>query len=206
MHAGLSLAVRPFPTDQCCVRLCRADLREHPTGPASDARSSRRRRPPQYAIVSSADPLITDIWRTGSGQSKRFGEPLAVADGDGIRRHPARTANTKAPAAAASARVPAWPPPIDSYGGEPTPALPSSPPGLPRLARRAAVIRNRGEHDLEGQATAAPGARRPVIAQDPLSPFSRRRSASARRAAWPAGEPHAQRLKARPWFLPILRA
>ncbi len=136
-------------------------LREHPAGPASDTRSSRRRRPPQYAIVSSADPLITDIWRTGSGQSKRFDEPLAVADGDGIRRHPARTANTKAPA----------------------PALPSSPPGLPRLARRAAVIRNRGEHDLEGQATAAPGARRPVIAQDPLSPFSRRRSASARRAA-----------------------
>ncbi len=79
-------------------------------------------------------------------------EPLAVADGDGIRRHPARTANTKAPAAAASARVPAWPPPIDSYGGEPTPALPSSPPGLPRFARRAAVIRNRGEHDLEGRA------------------------------------------------------
>src|SRR6266705_2067877 len=135
--------------------------------------------------MSSTDPLITDIWRTGSGQSKRFGEPLAVADGDGIRRHPARTAYTKAPAAAASARVPAWPPPIDSYGGEPAPALPSSPPGLPRLARRAAVIRNRGEHDLEGQATAAPGARRPVIAQDPLSPFSRRRSASARRAAWP---------------------
>ncbi len=101
--------------------------------------------------MSSTDPLITDIWRTGSGQSKRFGEPLAVADGDGIRRHPARTANTKAPAAAASARVPAWPPPIDSYRGEPTPALPSSPPGLPRLARRAAVIRNRGEHDLEGR-------------------------------------------------------
>src|SRR6266487_4010061 len=53
---------------------------------------------------------------------------------------------------------------------EPTPALPSSPPGLPCLARRAAGIRNRGEHDLEGQATAAPGTRRPVIAQDPLSP------------------------------------
>ena len=127
-----SLAVRPFPADQCCVRLRRADLREHPTGPESATRSSHRRRPPQYAIVSSADPLITDIWRTGSGQSKRFGEPLAVADGDGIRRHPARTANTKAPAAAASARVPAWPPPIDSYRGEPAPA----PPGLPRLARR----------------------------------------------------------------------
>jgi nitroreductase len=43
-----------------------------------------------YAMMSSTDPLITDIWRTGSGQSKRFGEPLAVADGDGIRRHPAR--------------------------------------------------------------------------------------------------------------------
>ena len=99
---------------------------------------ARRRRLPQYTIVGSTDPLITDIWRTGSGQSKRFGEPLAVADGDGIRRHPARTANTRAPAAAASARVPAWPPPIDSYGGEPTPALPSSPPGLPRLARRPA--------------------------------------------------------------------
>ncbi len=117
-----------------------------------------------------------------------------------FRRHPARTANTKAPAAAVSARVPAWPPPIDSYGGEPAPALPSSPPGLPRLARRAAVIRNRGEHDLEGQATAAPGARRPVIAQDPLSPFSRRRSASARRAASATQGTHAQRLKARPWI------
>ena len=43
------------------------------------------------------------------GHSKRFGEPLAVADGDGIRHHPAATANTKAPAAAASARVPSWP-------------------------------------------------------------------------------------------------
>jgi hypothetical protein len=43
---------------------------------------ARRRRLPQYTIVSSADPLITDIWRTGSGHSKRSGEPLAVADGD----------------------------------------------------------------------------------------------------------------------------
>ncbi len=71
--------------------------------------------------MGSTDPLITDIWRTGSGQNKRFGEPPAVADGDGIRRHPARTANTKAPAAAASPRVPARPPPIDSYRGEPAP-------------------------------------------------------------------------------------
>ena len=52
------------------------------------------------------------------------------------------------------------------------PALPSSPPGLPRLAKRAAVIRNRREHDLEGQAAAAPGARRPVIAQGPPSPLA----------------------------------
>ena len=52
------------------------------------------------------------------------------------------------------------------------PGLPSSPPGLPRLARRAAVIRNRGEHDLEEQAAAASGARRPVIAQDPLPPLA----------------------------------
>lgn len=74
--------------------------------------------------MSSTNPLITDVWRTGSGHSKRFAEPLAAADGDGIRRHPARTANTKAPAAATPARVPAWPSPIDSYGGEPTPALP----------------------------------------------------------------------------------
>jgi hypothetical protein len=87
VHAGFSLAVRPFPTDRCCVRVCRADLREHPTGPVSATRSSRRREPPQYTIVGSADPLITDIRRTGSGQSKRFGEPLAVADGDGIREH-----------------------------------------------------------------------------------------------------------------------
>ena len=137
MHAGLSLAVRPFPTDQCCVRLCRADLREHPTGPASDARSSRRRRPPQYAIVSSADPLITDIWRTGSGQSKRFGEPLAVADGDGIRRHPARTANTKAPAAAASARV------LQGPRGERRGQA-----GLAR-GRQVGLVR-RGQHDLPG--------------------------------------------------------
>jgi hypothetical protein len=47
-------------------------------------------RSPQFAVACSAGPVITDIWRTGSGQSKRFGEPLAVADGDGIRRHPAR--------------------------------------------------------------------------------------------------------------------
>jgi hypothetical protein len=174
-----------------------------PLGPASATRSSRRSRPPQHAIVSSADPLITDIWRTGSGQSNRFGEPLAVADGDGMRRHPARTANTKAPAAAASARVPAWPPPIDSYGGEPTRALPSSPPGSPCLARRAAVIRNRGEHDLEGQATAAPGARRPVIAQDPLSPLAGDDQRVPAGSVGHAGEPHAQGPKARPWILPI---
>jgi hypothetical protein len=30
-RAGFSLPVRPFSTDQCCVRLCRADLREHLT-------------------------------------------------------------------------------------------------------------------------------------------------------------------------------
>ncbi len=33
-------------------------------------------------------------------------------------------------------------------------------------------IPNGGEHDLERQATAAPGARRPVIAQDPLPPLA----------------------------------
>jgi hypothetical protein len=35
--------------------------------------------------VRSTGRLITDIWRTGSRQSKRFGAPLAVADGDVIR-------------------------------------------------------------------------------------------------------------------------
>jgi hypothetical protein len=99
--------------------------------------------------------------RTGSGQSKRFGEPLAVADGDGIRRHPARTANTKGPAAAASAHVPAWPPSIGSYGGEPASALLSLPPACHtwRGVRRAS-------------GTAGPGARRPVIPQGPLSPLA----------------------------------
>jgi len=33
----------------------------------------------------STGRLFTDIWRTESGPSKRFGAPLAVADGDGIR-------------------------------------------------------------------------------------------------------------------------
>jgi hypothetical protein len=36
-------------------------------------------RSPQFAVACSAGPVITDIWRAGSGQSKRFGEPLAVA-------------------------------------------------------------------------------------------------------------------------------
>jgi hypothetical protein len=115
-RAGFSFAVRPFPTDQCCVRLCRADLREHPTGPASATRSRRRRRPPQYAIVGSTDPLITDIWRTGSGQSKRFGEPLAVADGDGISPPPGQDGEHQGPgrrgiptrASLATAHRPLW--------------------------------------------------------------------------------------------------
>jgi hypothetical protein len=47
--------------------------------------------PLTYAVVRSPSPLTTDIWRTGFGQSKRFGEPPAVADGDGIRQHPATT-------------------------------------------------------------------------------------------------------------------
>jgi hypothetical protein len=39
-----------------------------------------------FAVTCSTSPLVTDILRTGSRQSKRFGEPPAVADGDGIRR------------------------------------------------------------------------------------------------------------------------
>jgi hypothetical protein len=74
------------------------------------------------------------------------------------------------PAAAASARVPTWLPPIDSYRGEPTAALPSSPLGF--ATRGAAAMWDRGEHDLDGQAVSAPGARRPVIAQDLLSPLA----------------------------------
>src|SRR6266700_2189964 len=108
------------------------------------------------------------IWGTASGPANRL--PSRTVTVFAATRPGRRT--PRPPAAAASARLPAWPPPIDSYGGEPTPALPSSPPGLPRLARPAAAIRNRGEHDPEGQATAAPGARRPVIAQDPLSPLA----------------------------------
>jgi hypothetical protein len=175
-RAGFSLPVRPFPTDQCCVRLCHADLRERPTRPAAATRSSRRRRPPQYLIVGSADPLITDIWRTGSGQSKRFGEPLAVADGDGITRHPARTANHQGPG--------------------PCAVLLAHPVCHPWRGR-AAVTRNPGNMTSKDGRPWRPAARdrpRPTLA------VSRRRPASARRSA-PAtlGEPHAQRLKARPW-------
>jgi hypothetical protein len=43
-----------------------------------------------FPLPRSTSSLITDIWRTGSEQSKRFGGPLAVADGDGIRRPPGR--------------------------------------------------------------------------------------------------------------------
>jgi hypothetical protein len=55
-------------------------------------------------------------------------------------------------------------------------------PGLPRSARRAAGVRNRGEHDLEGQSTAAPG--RPAARDRPRPTLTvrRRRSASARRS------------------------
>ena len=38
----------------------------------------------QFTAGRSTGRLITDIWRTGSGQSKRFGAPLAIADSDVI--------------------------------------------------------------------------------------------------------------------------
>ena len=71
--------------------------------------------------------------------------------------------------AAASARVPAWPPPIDSYRGtDPCAALHAT-----RFAtRRAAVMPDRGNMTSMGQAVGAPGARRPVIAQDLLPPLA----------------------------------
>jgi hypothetical protein len=71
--------------DRCCIRLYHADLWGDPTRPSSTTRSIRRRRSSQLAIARSTGRLITDIWRTGSGQSKRSGAPLAVADGDIIR-------------------------------------------------------------------------------------------------------------------------
>jgi hypothetical protein len=75
-----------FLIDRYCVPLYRSDLREAPRTPASTTRSSRWCRWLRGTVARSTDPLITDIWRTGSGQSKRFGEPPAVADGNGIPR------------------------------------------------------------------------------------------------------------------------
>jgi hypothetical protein len=89
---------------------------------------------------------------TASGSANRLlSRTVTVSVGP-----PSQDADTKAPAAPASARMPAWPPPTGSYGREPILVLPSSPPGLPRLAKRAAVIRDRGERDLEAQVTARP--------------------------------------------------
>src|ERR1039458_9761264 len=50
---------------KCALPICRADLREIPTGPVSGTRSSRWRRASRYSSVSSTDPLITDIWQIG---------------------------------------------------------------------------------------------------------------------------------------------
>ncbi len=87
MCARKVLTSRPtFLAARCCVRLCYADLREELNGPVSTASSIRRSKSSPFAVTCSTDPLITDIWRTGSGQSKRFGEPLAVAGGDGTGR------------------------------------------------------------------------------------------------------------------------
>jgi hypothetical protein len=49
----------------------------------------------------STGRLITDMWRTGSGRSKRFGEPPVVAGGDDIPRPSAATANATTLVAAA---------------------------------------------------------------------------------------------------------
>jgi hypothetical protein len=78
----------------------------------------------------------------------------------GVRRPPAATANAKASAAAASARVPVWPPRIDSYRAERTRSLPSRHPRLaaPAEGGQQWLVRHRGERDLDGQAVAAPGA------------------------------------------------
>src|SRR5260370_17328569 len=79
MYARQALIRQPnFLMARCCVRLLDTELRECPGRPVSTARSSQRRRSPQVTVTRSATPLITDIWRTGSGQTKRFGEPLAV--------------------------------------------------------------------------------------------------------------------------------
>jgi len=72
-------------TDRSCIRLYRTDLRGVPARPASPTHSSRRQRTSQFAVTRSTGRLITDIWRTGSGPSKRSGAPLALTDGDGIR-------------------------------------------------------------------------------------------------------------------------
>jgi len=52
------------------------------------------------------------------------------------------------------------------------PRLPSSHPVRHAWQDVQGGIRNRREYDLEGQATAAPGARRPVITQDLLPPLA----------------------------------
>jgi len=100
--------------------------------------------------------MITDIQRTGSGHSKRFSEPLAVADGDGIRYHPAATANTKDPAAPASARVPTGhrPPTLIavSQSRAALRVLQFAAPGESR-----SIIRNRGNMTPRTSGAAAPG-------------------------------------------------
>jgi hypothetical protein len=146
-----------LPYEQYYVRLCGADLRENPTELASVAHSSRRYRAPQYSIFDSTNLLFTDIWRTGSGQSKRLGEPLAVADGDGIRRLPARSPSTKArPPRHPYACQPGHHPSTLTMANRPW-RVPPSPPGLPRLASRCS-----GHPEPAGnttsKATPAPGA------------------------------------------------
>ena len=129
------------------VRLCHADLREGPTGPVSATRSNRQHRPPRYAILSSTGPLITDIWRTGSGHSKRFGEPLAIADSDGMpttrpgRRTPTPPASRgiRARASLATAhRLLSWHGPV------------RCPPRHPVCHAACSGHAGPGEHDLDG--------------------------------------------------------
>jgi hypothetical protein len=118
MRARRVLTRRPaFLAYRCYVRLCRADLQGDFTRPASTTRSSPRQRSSQFAVACSTGRLITDIWRTGSGQSKRFGTPLAVADGDGIGS-PGRDGERQGFDARAIPRVPARPRRIDSYPAE----------------------------------------------------------------------------------------
>jgi len=140
----------PFLANRCCDRFGRADLREDPTRPVSAVCSSRRHRSSRSTAARSASRLITDISRKGSGQSKRSGTPLAIADGDAIR--PLGCDGEPRLLALRHPRV------CQPGRRAPTRVVPSEPVRACRervslhLLKHASVIRRYAEHDLDGQA------------------------------------------------------